>query len=75
MAQYSILNTKYSIRKTSKTIRFSRGLVPRLIVVAFLFARINSTGFVYVYILKYGFLLCETSNGERKIIPKRLKIK
>ena len=55
MAQYSILNTKYSIRKTSKTIRFSRGLVPRLIVVAFLFARINSTCFVYGCVLKYGF--------------------
>lgn len=52
MAQYSILSTQYSIRKTSMAIRFSRSLVPRLIVLAFLFARIYSRGFVYLYVLK-----------------------
>ena len=49
MAQYSILNTRY-IKQANTS--FSSGLVPRLIVIAFLFARINSRDFVYGYVLK-----------------------
>ena len=79
MAQYSILNTQYSILNTQyvkqANTSFSSGLVPRLIVVAFLFARINSRASYTGMCLNSSFLLCETSNGERKIMHKRLKFK